>query len=254
LIKNCNICNIEFNVIGNKKYCSPECLKKHKQEWIERKFKRNSNKNCVICNKIFLGNKTKKLCSDECKTKAQLNRNKKWGVKNISYLRKKDLERYHKYKSNGKAAIRVKNYYLKNREKNKIIAKKPENVEKKRKIYRWKYHNNLQFRLRTNIGNQLSARLKKNQIKKNDKLVNFIGCSIPELMLYLENKFKEGMTWQNHGYGEGYWVIDHIYPVSKFDLTKKEHLYKCWHFTNLQPLWWRENLDKYNKILVDIKW
>ena len=41
--------------------------------------------------------------------------------------------------------------------------------------------------------------------------------------------------------------IDHIKPCAKFDLTKKEEQEKCFHYTNLQPLWAIDNMMKSNK-------
>ena len=69
-----------------------------------------------------------------------------------------------------------------------------------------------------------------------------------ELKEHLEKQFKEGMSWENYGfYG---WHIDHILPLSSFDLTKAEEQKKAFHYTNLQPLSAKENLQKYSKILI----
>jgi len=62
-------------------------------------------------------------------------------------------------------------------------------------------------------------------------------------MKYIENKFTIGMTWEN--YGRGGWEIDHIIPISS--AKTKEDVLKLCHYTNLQPLWWRDNLKKSNK-------
>ena len=51
------------------------------------------------------------------------------------------------------------------------------------------------------------------------------------------------MTWDN----VGNWEIDHIVPYASFDLTKKEEQEKCFHWTNLQPLYATENISKSNK-------
>jgi len=54
------------------------------------------------------------------------------------------------------------------------------------------------------------------------------------------------MSWKN--YGRKGWEIDHIIPLSS--ATTKEELIKLCHYTNLQPLWWWENLEKGNKITI----
>lgn len=53
------------------------------------------------------------------------------------------------------------------------------------------------------------------------------------------------MTWEN--YGVHGWHIDHIRPCKSFDLTDPEQQKECFHYTNLQPLWWWENLEKGGK-------
>ena len=41
--------------------------------------------------------------------------------------------------------------------------------------------------------------------------------------------------------------MDHIIPVTAFNLSDPEQQKECFHFTNLQPLWGTENLRKSNK-------
>lgn len=71
-----------------------------------------------------------------------------------------------------------------------------------------------------------------------------LGCTIQELKLFIENKFQKGMSWENYGQ----WQLDHIYPLSKFDLTIKSEFEKACHYTNLQPLWKTDNIRKGNRI------
>jgi hypothetical protein len=53
------------------------------------------------------------------------------------------------------------------------------------------------------------------------------------------------MSRDNYGYRG--WHVDHIVPCSAFDLTNIEEQKKCFHYTNLQPLWAKDNLSKGNK-------
>jgi hypothetical protein len=57
-----------------------------------------------------------------------------------------------------------------------------------------------------------------------------------------EKLWKPGMTWNN--WARKGWHIDHIKPLSSFDLENREELLQACHHTNLQPLWWFENLEK----------
>ena len=75
----------------------------------------------------------------------------------------------------------------------------------------------------------------------------FRSCSLEQFLIYMEKKFTKGMTWNN--YGNNGWHIDHIIPCSSFDLTNPEEQKKCFHYTNLQPLWAEDNLRKSDKIL-----
>lgn len=50
------------------------------------------------------------------------------------------------------------------------------------------------------------------------------------------------MTWDKFLNGEIH--IDHIYPCSSFDLTDPEQQKACFHWSNCQPLWVKDNLIK----------
>lgn len=87
--------------------------------------------------------------------------------------------------------------------------------------------------------------------KKAGSVIRDLGCTLDELKIHLENQFTEGMTWDNHSLNG--WHIDHIYPLSKVDLTNREQFLKACHYTNLQPLWATDNHKKSNKLLADKK-
>jgi hypothetical protein len=103
------------------------------------------------------------------------------------------------------------------------------------------------FKILTMLRKRICNVLKSKKNKKCFKSVELLGCSIEHCKKHLESKFKEGMKWENHG--KKGWHIDHIIPCVSFDLTDPEQQKKCFHYTNLQPLWWQENLAKGSKIL-----
>lgn len=113
-----------------------------------------------------------------------------------------------------------------------------------------KYRDHIKNRKLTDINFKLADSLRcrlRSAIKKNTKTgsaVRDLGCTIEELKVYLEKQFKDGMTWQNHGK----WHIDHIIPLISFNLEDREQFLKACHYTNLQPLWAKDNLSKGGKI------
>lgn len=75
--------------------------------------------------------------------------------------------------------------------------------------------------------------------------MQLVGCEIDFLKTHIESKFVDGMCWELFDKIQ----IDHIKPCAKFDLTKLEEQEKCFHWTNLQPLWALDNLIKGAKYL-----
>ena len=102
------------------------------------------------------------------------------------------------------------------------------------------------FRLQQNVRTRICSVLAKSFVSKDSRTLTFVGCTAAELRQYLQSKFLPGMTWDNRGrHG---WHIDHIIPLSKFDLADPEQQASAFHYTNLQPLWAVDNLRKSNRV------
>ncbi len=80
----------------------------------------------------------------------------------------------------------------------------------------------------------------KNQLEKE----SIIGGSVEFVKKHIERQFKKGMSWEN--YHITTWHIDHIIPLSS--AKNEEELLKLFHYTNLRPLWAKENISKSDKI------
>ena len=101
-----------------------------------------------------------------------------------------------------------------------------------------------EYKLMKTLRSRLNSALKRKNVEKGFSTLELTGCELPFLKKYIESKFTKGMTWEKVG-PEIH--IDHIIPICKFDLTKEEEQKKCFHYTNLQPLWAIDNLKKGGK-------
>jgi len=228
--KTCVICKEVFLPnIHNQMVCSKMCFKQrtriyrrqyhiltHLAEFKYKRFKQNLLKSgfiiCSIC-------KNKRPLSDFYFRKSE----NRFRADCKECLKKKQLYRYNVKKK--EILDKCKEYYQRNKEKiNKRIYKKAKK--------------NLNFRLLRGLRCRIWKILKG--INKSSSTLKLLDCSIVFLRNYLEIKFKRGMSWKNYGK----WHIDHIRPCASFDLSKPSEQRKCFHYTNLQPLWAEENLKK----------
>jgi len=174
-------------------------------------------------------------------------------LENPEKLRAKGREEYRKIKENPEKLKKFKEYRRKyNREYSKTEKRKAwrrkyareMTKEQTKRIYQQRRKRPYE-RLASVIRSRINDVLKHGY--KSDRTEKLIGITIKELKKYIENQFRDSMTWDNYGYYG--WHIDHILPLSSFDLTKAEEQKKAFHYTNLQPLWAKENMHKHSKIL-----
>ena len=144
-------------------------------------------------------------------------------------------EKLYRLKNKIKIKERKKNYYQDNKETINLRTKEY-------KKHRCK--NDIQYRLACRLRNRLCDVFRGKY--KSGSAVKDLGCTVNELKVYLESKFQTGMSWDNYGYYG--WHIDHIKPLASFDLSDRKQLLEACHYTNLQPLWAKDNISKGNKL------
>lgn len=198
---------------------------------------------CLDCNKVYQAN-YRKLNRDKI-----LYQMSQWRLNNADHSRsKKDrwwienrdvsLARRRKYYHDNKEAISKKN--KEKRHINKDVIRPI--INKKRKEKR---NTDIQYKLQHNLRSRLNISI-RNKVKTGSAISD-LGCSIQELKIYLESLFQAGMSWDNWGiYG---WHIDHIKPISLFDLTNPEQVKEACNYKNLQPLWAIDNIKKSNNYI-----
>ena len=211
-----------------------------------------STRTCKICSNINLKNNRKQ---NPERTKLQKKKDgRKYYQKNKEIINEKNklyyLKNLRKIKTYNKNYH--KSYYQKNKEiineRNKIyVLNNKEKVNKRHNKYRRKKRiKDINFRVADNLRRRINQSLRNFKNEKSLNSKKLVGCSIEDLRFHLQKNWLPGMSWENYGYYG--WHIDHIIPCSKFDLSKLEEQKKCFHFTNLQPLWALDNIKKSNKL------
>ena len=141
-----------------------------------------------------------------------------------------------------------KNYYRNNKEKELKRSKKwkLDNREKNLKYLIFYAINRRNtdpvFKMVDNLRKRINKAIERNS--KSEGTIKLLGCNGIFLKSYLESQFVNGMFWDNYGQ----WHVDHIRPCNSFDLSKPEEQKKCFHYSNLQPLWAIDNLKKSGRV------
>ncbi len=115
-----------------------------------------------------------------------------------------------------------------------------------RKSKRKRYWRSLHHRVKELVSAGIYKAAKKDGAIKSARTIELLGTSVSGLREWLQAQFLPGMSWDNMGrFG---WHIDHRIPCAAFDLSDPLEQKLCFHYTNLQPLWWRDNLSKGAKL------
>ena len=149
---------------------------------------------------------------------------------------------------------KCKDYKAKNTDHVKQYNKKykKENRESIRVYERKIAEENIVHKVGKNLRCRIWNSIKANGSKKNEKTEKLTGTTKKELIEWLEFLIKkQGKENQFNmdNYGE-VWHIDHVVPCSVFDLADPIEQYKCFNWTNLQPLYKTDNLSKNNNVDV----
>jgi hypothetical protein len=220
-------------------------LKAYKKDWhknnkdlILKKAQsyRLKNKSKLKLKKEEYYKKNKSILNDKKKTYYKLNKDKikiKQKVwRNLNKDKKKALDKAYRENNKDKRKSRHKAWHESNK-------------DKVNSYYNNRRKTDIQFKLQAILRSRLYSAVKDN--RKKGSAVKDLGCTIEQLKQHLESKFQPGMSWDNHTL-DG-WHIDHIKPLSSFDLSDRKQLLEACHYTNLQPLWAKDNLTKSDKII-----
>lgn len=243
MIKTCKQCSKEFNASHNgRAFCSLDCAN------LGKKYQQPKSKPwlpCSIClGKIGLG---KKRVAKIIKVVSPFNIQFSWKRAGFDCTK---VQKALNWRVNKKAEpkppkekkpkmTQMERYYL-NHEKYKKRC-----CENAKRYYQEKRHDPL-FKTKRTIRNTNIRICRIAKGRKQWKTQDILGCTFQEARMHIEKQFKPGMTWANHGIE---WEIDHIMPLSAFDLSRSDHVRMAGRYTNLRPLWKTENRIKSDQVI-----
>lgn len=222
-------------------YKDPEKAKQQKLDWA----KNNPEKVLESRKKTYLKNRERALAYD-----------KEYHLKNKE---KRSLQRKAWYEKNKEAKSKAsKEWYINNRAQKRqkgkeYLLKNKESLSEKRRRYENKrLADDPNFKIKKNLRIRINQAMHLNL--KSKSTMDLLGCSIEDFKKHLSSQFydivlKGGevvkMSFEN--YGPRTWHIDHIKPCNQFDLSDPLQQKECFHYTNLRPLAWYDNLSRNKK-------
>jgi len=198
-----------------------EQLKRSKAEY----YQKNKEKISLYYKEYYKENKEKVI-----------RRNKNWVNKNKKRVSLQ--QKVWREKNKDRVSISQKNWAKKNKKKTSRRAKE-------------RYRSDPRLRLINILSRRLKSLLKGHRSKHAEKI---IGLSSEQLRKYLEDRFEEGMTWDNWGQHkltneEPMWNVDHIIPISFAETEEQIKILS--DFSNLQPMWGEANIKKNNRMIIN---
>jgi hypothetical protein len=244
-------------IVKNRKICKDCCNKKKLQKHKENitKIDTNEDRKCKDCENIknitlFSRKGMSHICID-CSNKRRREKydnneeHRKKAIKDSTEFKKKKKEARDKIKKEELEKLENKIG------KDNTICKYCKEIKPKTRFR----HNRLKckdcekdepiVKLKKNLRSRISIALKGNKTKRT---IEYLGCSIGEYVNWLNYICDDFINDENNE-NEDKMHIDHVIPLSKFDLEKEEDIYLAFNWRNTMPLSAKENLSKNNKIL-----
>lgn len=162
-----------------------------------------------------------------------------------------------------KSLKRSREYHMENRDARNALSRKwkADNAERNKLITsRWRKDNHKKviayareyqlarrrdcpaFDMQRRIQIQLSNCMRSGGYTKKSRTQEILGCDWDFFKAHIERQFLKGMSWDNRSE----WHIDHIVPMAS--AKTEEDVIRLNHFTNLRPLWAKDNIAKGDRI------
>lgn len=207
-LKGCPVCRL---VHTRDKHCSLRCsqMASDGRRWNP----------CKIC-----GTRTahKQTCSSECR--------KEYKKRYESELYQAKADQIRQY---------AKDYYQRVKDSPQYKAKQLRSI----RAHNRRKRESPKLRMEDALRARVMMSMKRRNTIKTSRTFELIGCTGADLAAHIEKQFKRGMSWDNYG---SKWHVDHIAPLSYFDMSNPDDQRRAWNWQNLRPLWALQNITEGN--------
>lgn len=169
--------------------------------------------------------------------------------------RKKAIKRAHYERNKDKLRLQKRQYRKENpdliRERNRAYTEKAKEtprykamMKRKMEAAARKIRESPILRMMQSMSACARKAMKAKAQVKSSRTFELIGCTGAELAAHIEKQFKRGMSWKNYGSA---WHVDHITPLSYFDMSNPDDQRRAWNWQNLRPLPAIQNITEGNR-------
>jgi hypothetical protein len=218
----------EINQNLQDKYANDEAFR---QKAIER-TRKNLNENRERIN-------TRRKELHQLNPEVKREQHRRWVVNNPVKVRENARRNYQLHRES--RALRQKAYNEKNKSKRR---------EYLREYKKLRLQIDLNYKAKETLASRIRSAIKNAGGIKSCKTIELVGCTPEFLTIHIESQFESWMTWENWGMpnaNKRTWQIDHIVPLSHFNLTKEEEQKKAFHWSNCRPLDSIQNISEGNR-------
>lgn len=145
--------------------------------------------------------------------------------------KKKNRDKYLRQKAEWQSKNR-------HRYRQKLKEWKEKNRAHINKSVRVRRQNDFAYSLSCRLRSRITGAIQRMGYPKKCKTSQMLGCSWDCFKSHIERQFKKGMSWGNRPE----WHIDHIVPLAS--ARSEEEIVALNHYTNLRPMWAKDNQSK----------
>jgi hypothetical protein len=110
------------------------------------------------------------------------------------------------------------------------------------------YKTNVEFKLFALTSSRITKSLKSRKAPRYFLTLEYLGCTIKQFKKHIRKQFKPGMSWKKWNF-----QLDHIRPITSFNLLSAAEQKKAYNYKNVQPLTVGDHIEKTANYIIKLE-